>query len=144
MIGPAKNRLHDYEAGWLTLLITMGVASKDQAQAAMNRVAQAIDDQESRGERRKRDGRRRKPPEWHAVAEWQVAGWRRPPRRRQPYSYTAPYVVSLKRGRSLRKSFGTGTGSNPRRPMHLPRQAAGELDANCFSRSICALVSQRD
>lgn len=63
MIGPAKNRLHDYEAGWLTLLITMGVASKDQAQAAMNRVAQAIDDQESRGERRKRDGRRRKPPE---------------------------------------------------------------------------------
>jgi hypothetical protein len=64
MIGPAKNRLHDYEAGWLTLLITMGVASKDEAQAAMNRVAQAaIDEQETRRERRKRDGRRRKPPE---------------------------------------------------------------------------------
>jgi hypothetical protein len=64
MIGPAKNRLHDYEAGWLTLLITMGVASKDEAKAAMNRVAQAaIDEQETRRERRKRDGRRRKPPE---------------------------------------------------------------------------------
>jgi len=27
MNGPAKNRLHDYEAGWLTLLLKMGVAS---------------------------------------------------------------------------------------------------------------------
>lgn len=64
MIGPAKNRLHDYEAGWLTLLIKMGVASKDEAQAAMNRVAQAaIDEQEARLKRRKREGRRRKPPE---------------------------------------------------------------------------------
>jgi hypothetical protein len=42
----------------------MGVASKDEAQAAMNRVAQAaIDEQEARRERRKREGRRRKPPE---------------------------------------------------------------------------------
>jgi hypothetical protein len=64
MIGPAKNRLHDYEAGWLTLLIKMGVASEQEAQAAMNRVAQAaIDKQESRRERRKREGRRKKPPE---------------------------------------------------------------------------------
>ena len=64
MIGPAKNRLHDYEAGWLTLLIKMGVASEQEAQAAMNRVAQAaIDEQESRQGRRKREGRRRKPPE---------------------------------------------------------------------------------
>jgi hypothetical protein len=64
MIGPSKNRLHDYEAGWLTLLIKMGVASEQEAQAAMNRVAQAaIDKQESRLERRKREGRRRKPPE---------------------------------------------------------------------------------
>ena len=64
MIGPAKNRLHDYEAGWLTLLIKMGVASRNDAQAAMNRVAQAaIDDQESRRESRKRKKRRRKPPE---------------------------------------------------------------------------------
>jgi len=64
MTGPAKNRLHDYETGWLTLLIKMGVASEEEAQAAMNRVAQAaIDEQESRRERRKRAGRRRKPPE---------------------------------------------------------------------------------
>ena len=64
MIGPSKNRLHDYEAGWLTLLIKMGVASEQEAQAAMNRVAQAaIDDQESRRESRKRKKRRRKPPE---------------------------------------------------------------------------------
>jgi len=64
MIGPVKNRLHDYEAGWLTLLIKMGVASKDEAQAAMNRVAQAaIDEKEMRRERRKGGKRRRKPPE---------------------------------------------------------------------------------
>jgi hypothetical protein len=64
MIGPSRNRLHDYEAGWLTLLIKMGVASEQEAQAAMNRVAQAaIDEQEARQERRKREGRRRKPPE---------------------------------------------------------------------------------
>ena len=64
MIGPAKNRLHDYEAGWLTLLIKMGVASEDEAQAAMNRVAKAaIDEQEARQGQRKRQRRRRKPPE---------------------------------------------------------------------------------
>lgn len=64
MIGPAKNRLHDYEAGRLTLLIKMGVASRNAAPAAMNRVAQAaIDDQEARRESRKRKKRRRKPPE---------------------------------------------------------------------------------
>ncbi len=64
MIGPAKNRLHDYEAGWLTLLIKTGVASRNEAQAAMNRVAQAaIDDHEARRESRKRKKRRRKPPE---------------------------------------------------------------------------------
>ena len=64
MIGPAKNRLHDYEAGWLALLIKMGVASRNEAQSAMNRVAQAaIDDQEARRESRRRKKRRRKPPE---------------------------------------------------------------------------------
>jgi len=64
MMGPAKNRLHDYEAGWLTLLIRMGVASRREAQEAMRRVAQAaVNEQEARRERRKRAGRRRKPPE---------------------------------------------------------------------------------
>jgi hypothetical protein len=43
--GPVKNRLHDYEAGWLTLLVEMGVATEKQAHDAMGRVAQAaIDD----------------------------------------------------------------------------------------------------
>ena len=28
MNGPAKNRLHSYEAGWLSLLLEMGVATK--------------------------------------------------------------------------------------------------------------------
>jgi len=64
MIGPAKNRLHDYEAGWLTLLVEMGVASKNEAQAAMNRVAQAaVDEQEAQRQRRKRERRRGKPPQ---------------------------------------------------------------------------------
>ena len=62
MIGPAKNRLHDYEAGWLTLLVEMGVATKEEAQAAMNRVAQAaIDEVEARRERKKQ--RRKRPNE---------------------------------------------------------------------------------
>ena len=41
MIGPAKNRLHDYEAGWLALLLRMGVADEKELYAAQNRVAQA-------------------------------------------------------------------------------------------------------
>ncbi len=54
MTNPAKNRLHDYEAGWLTLLVEMGVATRQEAQAAMNRVAQkAIDEMNERRERRR-------------------------------------------------------------------------------------------
>jgi hypothetical protein len=60
MNGPAKNRLHDYEAGWLTLLVSMGVATRQQAEAAMHRVAQAaIDDMEARRERRRAERERR-------------------------------------------------------------------------------------
>jgi len=55
MRGPAKNRLHDYEAGWLTLLVEMGVASRQQAEDAMNRVAQAaIDELEAKRKKRRR------------------------------------------------------------------------------------------
>ena len=56
MNDPAKNRLSDYEAGWLTLLLKMGVASEKALQEAQNRVAQAaIDDMnERRGRRRSR------------------------------------------------------------------------------------------
>jgi hypothetical protein len=63
MTNPAKNRLHDYEAGWLTLLVEMGVASRQEAHDAMCRVAQkAIDDMEVRREKRRaaRDRKRRR------------------------------------------------------------------------------------
>lgn len=61
--GPAKHRLHPYEAGWLTLLLKMGVASEKALREAQNRVAQAaIDEMEKRqGGRRAKRGRRR---EW--------------------------------------------------------------------------------
>lgn len=45
MSGPAKNRLHDYEAGWLTLLLQMGVAEESCLREAQNRLAQAAIDQ---------------------------------------------------------------------------------------------------
>lgn len=49
MNGPAKNRLHDYEAGWLTLLLRMGVAEENDLYAAQNRVAQAAIDEKTSG-----------------------------------------------------------------------------------------------
>jgi len=61
VINPAKNRLHDYEAGWLTLLLKMGVASEKALQEAQNRVAQAaIDDMNERREGRRAERKRRK------------------------------------------------------------------------------------
>ena len=62
MTNPAKNRLDDYEAGWLTLLVEMGVATKEQAHEAMCRVAQAALDEmnERRARRRAARERRRK------------------------------------------------------------------------------------
>lgn len=60
MAHPAKNRLHDYEAGWLTLLIEMGMASKEQANGAMCRVAQAAIDERRERRRRQRTARERK------------------------------------------------------------------------------------
>jgi hypothetical protein len=61
MTGPAKNRLHDYEAGWLTLLINMGVATKQEAHDAMCRVSQAaIDEIEEKRKRRKERRKRRR------------------------------------------------------------------------------------
>ena len=57
-----KNRLHDYEAGWLTLLLKMGVADEKDLRDAQNRVAQAAIDEmhekreKKRARRRKRDG----------------------------------------------------------------------------------------
>ena len=61
MTNPAKNRLHEYEAGWLTLLVEMGVATKQEAHDAMCRVSQAaIDEKEARQERQEERKRRKK------------------------------------------------------------------------------------
>lgn len=61
MKNPAKNRLHDYEAGWLTLLVEMGVATRQEAHDAMCRVAQAaIDDKGSTPEGQEKRKRRKK------------------------------------------------------------------------------------
>jgi hypothetical protein len=61
MTGPAKNRLRPYEAGWLTFLIKIGVATEREARAAQTRVAQAaIDDSEAERKRRRAE-RTRKP-----------------------------------------------------------------------------------
>lgn len=61
MIGPAKNRLHGYEAGWLTLLVSMRVATEDEARAAFQRVAQrGIDRMNARRERRRSNRKRRR------------------------------------------------------------------------------------
>ena len=63
MNGPAKNRLHDYEAGWLTLLLKMGVAEEKELREAQSRVAQqAIDEMNERRKRRRaeREPRRKR------------------------------------------------------------------------------------
>lgn len=62
MTAPAKNRLNDYEAGWLTMLLQMGVAEEKELREAQNRVAQkAIVDMNERWERRRvAQDRRRK------------------------------------------------------------------------------------
>jgi hypothetical protein len=65
MNGPAKSRLHEYEAGWLTLLLAIKVAEKQELIDARNRVAQQAVSQmderrkrlrEAREQRRRREG----------------------------------------------------------------------------------------
>jgi len=61
MNGPTKNWLHDYEAGWLTLLLKMGVASEKALKEAQNRVAQAaIDEMNEQRDRRRAERKRRR------------------------------------------------------------------------------------
>jgi hypothetical protein len=61
MNGPVKNRLHDYEAGWLTLLLKMGVASEKALQEGQNRVAQAaIDVMNARRDKRRAERKQRR------------------------------------------------------------------------------------
>ena len=61
MTGPKKNRLHDYEAVWLTMLVEMGVATKQEAHDAMCRVAQAAIDEVEQKRKRRNERRRRRP-----------------------------------------------------------------------------------
>lgn len=56
----ATNRITPYEAGWLTSLVRMGIATEREAREAMGRVAQAaIDEMEAR-RAAKRAARRKK------------------------------------------------------------------------------------
>ena len=60
-IGPSRHRLHDYEAGWLTLLVKMGIATRAEATEAQNRVArQTLEDLERFQWRQRAKKRRRK------------------------------------------------------------------------------------
>jgi hypothetical protein len=60
MADPLKNRLHDYEAGWLTLLLHMEVASEKDLREAQRRVAQAAIDEVNEKRERKRSRRRKR------------------------------------------------------------------------------------
>jgi hypothetical protein len=61
MHGPAKNRLSDYEAGWLTLLLEMKVADRQSLIEAQNRVAQeAVNETRERQEKRRAARERRR------------------------------------------------------------------------------------
>ena len=56
-----NSRLTGYEAGWLTFLVSSGIATQGQARAAMDRVAQdAIDRLNARAAKRAARKRRRK------------------------------------------------------------------------------------
>ena len=62
MNGPAKNRLHNYEAGCLSMLVKTGLATRREAEEAQGRVMQeTIDEMHKKKERRRSRGRKRKP-----------------------------------------------------------------------------------
>jgi hypothetical protein len=61
MNSPANSRLHDYEAGWLTLLLVWGGAGELELREAQARVAQkAIDEMEERRRRRRAEEEQRR------------------------------------------------------------------------------------
>jgi HAMP domain-containing protein len=55
-----KNRVTPYEAGWLTFLVSSGIASEAACRAAMNRVAQDALDEINRLREKKRASKKRK------------------------------------------------------------------------------------
>ncbi len=54
-----KNRIQPYEAGWLTMLVEQGIATQEEARAAMNRVAQEAIDEIQRLKAKKRSRKKR-------------------------------------------------------------------------------------
>jgi hypothetical protein len=55
-----KNRITPYEAGWLTFLVSSGIATEADCRAAMNRIAQeALDEFNRLRAARKRKKRRK-------------------------------------------------------------------------------------
>jgi hypothetical protein len=42
MVGPGKNRHNDYVSGWLPCLVSIRVATDEDANAAMGRVAEKV------------------------------------------------------------------------------------------------------
>ena len=54
------NRITDYEAGWLSFLVEAGLASREEAVQAQNRVAQAAVRELEEMRRRKRAAKKRK------------------------------------------------------------------------------------
>jgi hypothetical protein len=61
MNSPRQKRLHNYEAGWLALLLRMGVADEQKLREAQGRVAQAATDEMNvRRERRRRSREQRR------------------------------------------------------------------------------------
>jgi len=55
------NRVTSYEAGWLTMLVTAGIATEAEAREAMHRVAQAAVDELNARRAAKKRLKRRKP-----------------------------------------------------------------------------------
>ena len=55
-----KNRINPYEAGWLTFLVSSGLATEAGAREAMNRVAQEALDEINRLREKKRASKKRK------------------------------------------------------------------------------------
>lgn len=55
-----KNRITDYEAGWLSFLVEAGLASREEAIEAQNRVAQAAVRELEERRRRKKAAKKRK------------------------------------------------------------------------------------
>jgi hypothetical protein len=58
-----KNRISDYEAGWLSFLVRQGIATDADARDAMNRVAQAAIDELARKRRLKKRSKKRRDEE---------------------------------------------------------------------------------